>query len=319
MNKLFSFLFPPSSSNGEPNFTFSDVKPDTSSQLYKSLFSSILLGVLPIFCFKIIPTSPRSLKVLLSFASGALLGDVFLHLIPHALSSSLNSHSHSHSFSHTHEHSNSNNIVSNFGYQLICGFFIFWVIEKTFLEFGGENNHKHDHNHSHDHNRECSKLVVSSKKKNSVAILSIIADYTHNFTDGLAIVAAFMISDRMGFLQSCAIFFHEIPHEIGDFAILIENGVSIKNAVFIQFLTALGCVFGTLIGYWAGNNQAIGYDWIIPFTSGGFIYISCVQVLPVLNEKKFGNKQSILHVIGFLAGVGLMHMIGEIEHWDHDH
>lgn len=74
------------------------------------------------------------------------------------------------------------------------------------------------------------------------------ADFTHNITDGLAMSASFYASPTIGATTTVAVFFHEIPHEVGDFALLIQSGFSKRAAMGSQFITALGALLGTLIG-----------------------------------------------------------------------
>ena len=140
----------------------------------------------------------------------------------------------------------------------------------------------------------------------------MLGDASHNFTDGMAVAASCLVSREMGLIQAVSIFLHEIPHEIGDFAILIENGVSVRRAMLIQFGTACGCLMGTVSAFVLEETQ-IGTRWIIPFTAGGFLYISCVQVMPTLVAAKYGKLQSAVHVAAFALGVALMALVGFVE------
>ena len=74
------------------------------------------------------------------------------------------------------------------------------------------------------------------------------ADFTHNITDGLAMSASFYASPTIGATTTVAVFFHEIPHEVGDFALLVQSGFSKRAAMGAQFVTAVGALLGTLIG-----------------------------------------------------------------------
>lgn len=128
----------------------------------------------------------------------------------------------------------------------------------------------------------------------------------------MTIAASFLVSKEMGMIQSFSILLHEIPHEIGDYAILLENGVSIRMAMLIQFGTAMGCLMGTVSAFVLEETH-IGTRWIIPFTAGGFIYISCVQVMPTLVASEFGKLQSAAHVLFFGLGVAMMALVGILE------
>ena len=78
--------------------------------------------------------------------------------------------------------------------------------------------------------------------------LNLAADFAHNFTDGLAIAASFSASPKIGLITSLAIIVHEVPHEIGDYAILVQSGFSHYKAAFAQLTTAVGALMGTVLG-----------------------------------------------------------------------
>ena len=291
---------------------------------WHGILATTFIGCAPILCIKFVSTEDYYLKTLLAFASGGLMGDVFLHLLPTASSLYNTQDNHQHNehdqddehdgHDHDHqEHGHSHNEgYTLLGMHILIGFLIFFILEKIFHEFGHSHNDKHSHNHNALDKEEIDKEEIEARQ-NAITILSICADASHNFTDGLTIAASFLISFRMGIIQTFSILLHEIPHEIGDYAILIENGVSIQMAMFVQFLTAIACLIGTITGFALDQHQQIGTRWIIPFTAGGFIYISCVQVLPTLVETKYGKIQSLFHVIFFIFGIAMMILVGYVE------
>jgi zinc transporter 7 len=131
--------------------------------------------------------------------------------------------------------------------------------------------------------------------------LNLIADFTHNITDGLAMSSSFYASPTIGATTTVAVFFHEIPHEVGDFALLIQSGFSKKEAMGAQFITAIGALLGTCIGIavqeYGGNSSSVGGsapglfgtslqwgDMLLPFTAGTFLYVGTVAVIPELLE-----------------------------------
>jgi zinc transporter 7 len=139
-------------------------------------------------------------------------------------------------------------------------------------------------------------------------ILNLIADFTHNITDGLALSTSFYASPALGATTTMAVFFHEIPHEVGDFALLIQSGFSKRDAMGAQFVTAVGAFIGTFIGIWvneSGKNvegvASVGIwgtslqwgDMLLPFTAGTFLYVGTVAVIPELLETG-SNKQAEL-------------------------
>ena len=113
-------------------------------------------------------------------------------------------------------------------------------------------------------------------------------------------------------VTTVTILLHEIPHEIGDFAILIQSGCSRRKAIQLQLITAFGAFTGTFISLFAeGYGDAASY-WILPFTAGGFIYIATVSVIPELLEDT-SLWQSIKEVAALILGVLMMILIAKFE------
>lgn len=270
---------------------------------------------------------PR-LKVLLAFASGGLLGDAFLHLIPHAISphSHHGEHSHDHHH-HDHDHEHGHGHDMSIGLWVLGGIITFLTVEKGVRLLKGEHGHSHGHtspntkktDDAKDKQATANKDKKKSTKKadekeediNVSGYLNLAADFTHNFTDGLAIGASYLAGNSIGIVTTVTILLHEVPHEIGDFAILIKSGCSKRKAMALQLLTAIGALSGTVIALLGTSGEAA--PWILPFTAGGFIYIATVSVLPELLEESTKLKQSLKEISALLAGVGLMIIIAGLE------
>merc|ERR1719278_490458 len=142
--------------------------------------------------------------------------------------------------------------------------------------------------------------------------LNLAADCFHNFTDGLAIGASFLAGDTIGIVTTGTILLHEVPHEIGDYAILIQSGVSPQRAIMLQLLTAVGALTGCVVSLVLGGSVALASKLILPFTAGGFIYIATVSVIPELLEGAT-FRQSIMEVSALLLGVAMMVLITQFE------
>ena len=189
-------------------------------------------------------------------------------------------------------------------------------MEKCLTIFGVQHHHSHGHSHGAKKSKKKKSKkeehadLIAHKQKQS-GILNLIADASHNFTDGLAIAASFRASFEVGLSTSLAVLIHEIPHEIGDFGILLQSGFSINKAIQAQLITAcgalMGCFFGLLL---ADLNDST--TWILPITAGGFIYIALVNVIPSLMEET-NVKQSIYETIAMLIGVAFMVLISLFE------
>lgn len=323
---------------------------DTFSLWVQAIGSTLLISVAPFFILFLVPLDNTKekeplLKILLSFASGSLLGDAFLHLIPHALIV----HS-EHSPPHTHSHNNGED--GSHGHDMVVGFWVlfgiiaFLMVEKFVRLVKGSHGHSLSSNNpsvplkrdDHDGKKTdsgSSKSPSSSKRdarendmcekkkehtEESAAAqgdeikvsgyLNLAADFTHNFTDGLAIGASYLAGRNIGIITTVTVLLHEVPHEIGDFAILIQSGCNRRKAIFLQLSTALGAIAGTVVSLLVEGEVAT--TWILPFTAGGFIYIATVSVIPeLLEDTKFW--QSVKEIIALLIGVYMMVLIAEYE------
>ncbi|XP_056396352.1 zinc transporter SLC39A7 isoform X2 [Hyla sarda] len=308
-----------------------------------AISATLLISAAPFFILFLIPVQSNSsqhqslLKLLLSFASGGLLGDAFLHLIPHALEP----HSHhqpegdAHGHGHSHDHSHTHMMCV--GLWVLAGIIAFLVVEKFVRHLKGEAGHGHSHDHEskqssvkekddkqdgkegvRQRNKETNaKSGKSGKEKHRTDMtvsgyLNLAADFTHNFTDGLAIGASFLVSSNVGIVTTITILLHEVPHEIGDFAILVQSGCTKKKAMMLQLSTALGALAGTACSLLAEGIGEAATLWILPFTAGGFIYIATVSVIPEL-LKDSRPRQSIMETFGLLLGVAMMVLIAHFE------
>ncbi|XP_078044039.1 LOW QUALITY PROTEIN: zinc transporter Slc39a7-like [Augochlora pura] len=287
----------------------------------KAITSTLIISTAPFFILFLIPLDNTKeheplLKILLSFASGGLLGDAFLHLIPNALVP----HSHDED-EHDHVHNMSVDLC------ILLGIIMFLVVEKVIRLI------KTDHSHVHVHSiPEKGKRDDSNSKKNAVTVdaasekcenipeneikiagcLNLVADFLHNFTDGLAIGASYLAGSSIGFITTFTILIHEIPHEIGDFAILIQSGYSKRKAMMLQLSTAVGALLRTCVSLLAEGMGDLATTWILPFTAGGFIYIATLSVIPeLLTDTKF--TQSVKDIIALLLGICIMVYIAEYE------
>ncbi|XP_013379925.1 zinc transporter ZIP6 isoform X1 [Lingula anatina] len=150
--------------------------------------------------------------------------------------------------------------------------------------------------------------VACYKKIKTVVWMTLIGDTIHNMADGMAVGAAFAASVSSGIATAIAVFFHELPHELGDFAILLTGGFNFKQAVLCNFLSALASFIGLFIGIAIAIDGATR-SWIFAITAGMFLYISLVDMLPeLINMKAPGNKciSFLLQNLGILFGFGTM-------------
>jgi len=244
---------------------------------WNSVLGTFYISSVPNFILAFIPAeiSGDTLNTMTAFATGGLLSDVFLHLVPHSFMGE-----HQGSGVHFIMVEEKRNILIGLG--IFVGFAAFFFMEKTLRVLGAdEDAHGHSHSHSQPHvspeviknssvkgsatedgPRSRNKTATNSNSSSSSpeipktangpsklsAYLNLFGDFVHNITDGLAMAASFYASPLIGATTTLACFAHEIPHEIADYSILIRSGFSKKQAMQSQFLTAIGAFVGTFIG-----------------------------------------------------------------------
>ena len=294
--------------------------------IVKAVTSTLIISAAPFFVLFLVPLDNTKecesvLKILLSFASGGLLGDAFLHLIPHALVPYVHESEEAHSHTHSHDHDNEEvNHVHDIsvGLCVLLGIVVFLIVEKAVRIIKTDHSHVHVHNVKENKNnksQKSSKEKEPKKPENEIKIagyLNLVADFLHNFTDGLAIGASYLAGKNIGYITTFTILLHEVPHEIGDFAILIQSGYSKRKAMMLQLTTAIGALLGTYVSLLAEGMGDIATKWILPFTAGGFIYIATVSVIPeLLTDTNF--RQSVKEIIALLFGVYMMVLIAKYE------
>uniref|UniRef100_A0A8B9MXC6 Zinc transporter SLC39A7 n=1 Tax=Accipiter nisus TaxID=211598 RepID=A0A8B9MXC6_9AVES len=322
--------FPPDPSKPSP-------RSDTVTLWMHTMAATLVISAAPYLVLFLIPVesnAPRHqalLKLLLSFAAGGLLGDAFLHLIPHALVPPLTP-----CVLIPPRPGQEHGRMLTVGMWVLAGIVAFLVVE-TFVRHA-KGGHGHGHGHGHGvkakssssegeeepgatgrRERTGADVPIVTPPSSTVpaamevsGYLNLAADVAHNFTDGLAIGASFLAGTGLGMVTAVTVLLHELPHEVGDFAILVQSGCSKRKAMRLQLVTALGAVAGaacSLLAERAGEAAMLG---VLPFTAGGFIYVGTVSVIPEL-LRDAGPLQSLLQVLGLLAGVAMMVAIAHYE------
>ncbi|XP_071853561.1 zinc transporter ZIP4-like [Apostichopus japonicus] len=151
--------------------------------------------------------------------------------------------------------------------------------------------------------------------KGPLPVIVIIGDGLHNFGDGLAIGAAFLAGIGPGLSTSLAVFCHELPHELGDIAILLKSGISLKWALVLNFVSALTCVAGLVVGFIVGVTLE-ARQWIFAVTAGTFLYIGLADMLPQLLRFRDSDNPKLMFClinIGFLCGMAIIVVIALYE------
>ena len=202
-----------------------------------------------------------------SFSTGALLGDAFIHLLPEAVKTS--------------------GFTLNISSYLLIGILLSFLVEKII-----NWRHCHIHPNTKDH-------------IHPFAIMNLFGDAIHNLIDGLVIGASYLASFPIGVATTLAVILHEIPQEMGDFGVLLHGGFSKKKALLFNFLTALTAVLGAVISLVLSNYVKNLTIFLIPFAAGGFIYIAGADLIPELH-KEVKVKNSLLQFLAIVLGVLIM-------------
>ncbi|VDK88701.1 unnamed protein product [Litomosoides sigmodontis] len=152
---------------------------------------------------------------------------------------------------------------------------------------------------------------------NSAAFVIIFGDAIHNFIDGITVGASFAISNQVGIATSVAVACHELPHELGDFAVLIESGLSISRAMFLNFLSSLTAYAGLFVGL-AAINVDNAVEILLAITAGMFLYVAWLDMLIHLKKESASTNDEWyitlpLQNVGFVIGFVIMFIIGWYE------
>ena len=141
--------------------------------------------------------------------------------------------------------------------------------------------------------------------------LNLIGDAAHNILDGGIIAATYLVDIKLGIAATIAIAAHEIPQELGDFAILLKGGFSPKKALFFNFLTAITALIGGLLVIYASRLFDSLAPLLISISAGGFIYIATADLLPAIAKER-NRKKMLIHSLAFIIGILLLFIIFQL-------
>ena len=282
----------------------------SSNALAAALISTGIISLAPnllLFAFPGVANAADSplLSLGQALAAGSLLGDVFLHTLSHATEK------------------------DDAGFWVLVGFTIFLMMDMLIRSMQG-GGHQHQHHHTVGTEKPTPLAKSNQPKTTSLfshtVVLNLTADALHNFTDGLAIGASFAVVSQSagatiqslfasrGGIATLSILFHEIPHELGDYCVLVKGGFSKNQAIQAQFGTAVAAMIGTVVGVYAVESWG-GIEYI---TAGGFLYLAAVNLLPEVLEHS-SAKMRFGQVMAFLVGIAFLYAVHLLEgHDDHD-
>ncbi len=238
-----------------------------------------LLGLLGGITLQIRALARHSvLTTLVAVAVGALLGDAFLHLLPEAAVSW-------------------GGFTPALGMAVLAGFLPFFIME-AFLRW----EHTHGtHAHSpHDHAEARPARVAP------FGWMNLVGSGVHNLLDGVVIAASFQAGEGLGIATAIAVGLHEIPHELGDFAVLVKAGFPPRRALLYNFLSACVALLGAIVFLLLPFSPEALDHIALPLTAGGFVYIAAADLVPELHHHGGERRQTAFIFLGVLAGLAMM-------------
>ena len=238
--------------------------------------SLLSLAIAALVAFRV---RARWIPTLVSFAVGALLGAVFLDILPHVFEETKN--------------------PARIAAFILFGILAFFLLEKLLLwrhhhHPEEEDGHTPPHHGDHDHGRSGWMIVIG--------------DAFHNFTDGVIIASAFIADTRLGVVTALAIIAHEIPQEIGDFLILLHSGFGKRKALAMNLVSGFATVVGALIGYSALSLVTAWIPEILAVAAASMIYIAVADLIPGLHRRTALN-DTIVQVSFIGLGIALIWVI----------
>jgi len=248
------------------------------------IVASLFGGVLSVAAAALFALNARThwIGMLVSYAIGALLGAVFLDILPEAI-----------------ELAGDTAAVSG---TVLAGILLFFTLEKVLIWRHCHHDHCEAHepqkpsSHDHDHGRSGTMLIIG--------------DTFHNFVDGIIIAAAFMVDINLGIVTALAIIAHEIPQEVGDFLILLHSGYSKLRAFQLNLISSFATLVGGVLAYYALQGLQSWTPYILALSAASMIYVAVADLIPGLHKRtrmRDTVQQVVLIVLG-VATVGLVSM-----------
>ncbi len=253
------------------------------------LFTALggLLSVAVAGSFLLLPAALRNrlLPHMVSFATGALLAAALLALVPHAVEAV------------------GPGKVHNIGIALVAGIALFFVLEKFLLwrhchvedcDTHASPGHEHHDHHSHDVSRQ-----------SATGTLVLVGDGLHNALDGVLIAAAFLTDWHLGLVTALAIMAHEIPQEIGNFAVLLQSGMARGRALFWNLMSSLTSVLGGVLAWYSLRGAMQLLPYALAVAAASMLYVAVADLIPGLH-KHTSARTSVAQVLLIAAGVAVV-------------
>jgi len=216
----------------------------------------------------------RWISPLVSFAVGALLGAVFLELLPHAL-----------------EHGNTERVMAT----MLAGLLLFFLLEKFVLW-------RHSHGEAEELDETGATPTTTDNNHGRSGLMIVIGNSVHNFCDGVVIAASFLTDFALGTATALAIVAHAIPQQVGDFAVLMHSGYSKRRAFTYNLATGAATLVGGLAGYSTLASMQHILPTVLALAAASLLYVAVADLIPSLHRHP-APAQTALQLV--LIGVGI--------------
>jgi zinc and cadmium transporter len=244
-------------------------------------------GVLLASLFLLVPerARARALPAMVAFATGALLAAALLGLLPEAIEMV------------------GPERYGAVGLSLLGGIALFFILEKLVIWRHCHEDHCETHAPDPAHGPDPARVTPGT--------MILLGDTMHNILDGVLIAAAFLIEARLGILTGLAVLAHEIPSEVGNFAVLLNSGMSRRRAFGWNLVTALGSVVGGVIGYFALSAVAPILPYALAVSAASLLYVAVADLIPGLHRRT-GVQDGLAQVVLIALGVALVALVGHL-------
>ncbi len=233
----------------------------------------------------------RFTQHLLSLAAGALLATAFMHLLPEAFESDIT--------------------PQVLFMTLLLGLVFFFLLDKAELWHHG---HEHSHDHGHHHHDEHTHAHTHDHESGFAGSWAVLAgDSVHAFGDGILVAAAFMTDIKLGAAASVAVLAHEIPHHMGDLAVL-QKGFGQGRGALLKLCMAGGVtVLGGLLGHFLIEGHEAWLPFMLVVASSSYVYVALADLIPQL-QKRLTASATTMQVLWLFAGIALVTTATELMH-----
>jgi zinc and cadmium transporter len=228
----------------------------------------------------------RYTQHMLSLAAGALLATAFMHLLPEAFESQVGAH--------------------ELFPTLLVGLIFFFLLDKAELW-----HHGHEHHHGHDHAHDHAGSHEPARSGGSWAILT--GDSVHCFGDGVLIASAFVADMRLGVVAALAVLMHEVPHHMGDLAVLRQASDNRRMALVKVSLAGGLTALGGVVGFFLVAQLEAYLPYFLAIASSSFLYVALADLIPQL-QKKLSARETLAQIVWLAVGMGMVTLVSGLAH-----